>query len=160
MLQLLPDGQRFMQAVPQRILMFGLGGGRAKGAVMERPDRPLNGLRILVVEDNFLAAEACKQLLEMNGCDVVGPTGRVEAALALVGGEGLDGALLDINLAGESSFPIARALRERGVPFMFLTGYDDSALIPSDLRSARRLGKPIANQLLIDAMEDAFTSLP
>lgn len=127
---------------------------------MARPAGPLDGLRILVVEDNFLVAEAFSQLLEVNGCTIVGPAGRLDEGLTLAGREPLDGALLDVNLAGDRSFPIAQLLRERGVPFMFLSGYDDTSMVPGDLRSARRLGKPIPDRALIEAIEEAFASHP
>jgi DNA-binding response OmpR family regulator len=99
----------------------------------------LRGLRILVVEDNFLMAESVRDLLDECGCETVGPAPRLEVALELARHELLDGALLDINLAGEYCFPVARLLRERGVPFMFLTGYDDCSVA---FRDAPRLSKP------------------
>jgi hypothetical protein len=74
---------------------------------------------------------------------VVGPAGTVGAGLALVAdGATLDGALLDINLAGHFCFPIAQALAAREVPFAFLTGYDDPSIIPFEFRGVRRLAKP------------------
>lgn len=105
----------------------------------------LRGLRILVVEDNFLVSELVRSLLEECGCATVGPAGRVPAALALIDDGRLDGAVLDINLAGEYCFPIAERLRERGVPFFFLTGYDDGAIIPPQFREVPRLAKPFDN---------------
>jgi DNA-binding response OmpR family regulator len=102
----------------------------------------LRGLRILVVEDNFLVAEVLRDLLEEKGCQVMGPAPRVSVALQLCKDEVLDGALLDINLGGQSCFPIATYLLERGVPFFFLSGYDDSTMIPAPLRHIPRLAKP------------------
>src|SRR5262245_5644483 len=103
----------------------------------------LDGLRILVVEDNFLVAEVVRDMLEASGCVVVGPVGLVDDGVRLAGQETLDGAVLDVNLNGDRCYPIARALRDRGVPYLFLTGYeDDSNVIPSDLR-ARHLSKPV-----------------
>lgn len=116
--------------------------------------KPLNGLRILVVEDNFLAAEVVRDALEHNGCTVIGPVGRVAEGLQLAQREQLDGAVLDINLNGDRCFPIAEALRSRGVPFMFLTGYDSSNAIPAELRATRRLGKPVLEHHLIEALGD------
>lgn len=112
----------------------------------------LRGLRILVVEDNFLMAESVRDLLDECGCETVGPAPRLAVALALAGQEPLDGALLDINLAGEYCFPVARLLRERGVPFMFLTGYDDCSIVPVAFRDAPRLSKPF------DRLEVAVTA--
>jgi len=112
----------------------------------------MTGLRILVVEDNFLAAEVVRDTLESFGCEVVGPVGRLDDGLRLACDERLDGAVLDVNLNGDRCFPIAQALLERGVPFLFLTGYDDAAVIPHALRPTPRLAKPILGQQLIDTL--------
>ena len=118
---------------------------------MVRPAKPLEGLRILVVEDNFLAAEVVRDALERSGCTVVGPVGRVADGLHLAEQEKLDGAVLDINLNGDRCFPIAHALASRGVPFVFLTGYN-STVVPDELRATRRLDKPVLEHQLIDAL--------
>jgi DNA-binding response OmpR family regulator len=101
----------------------------------------VRGMRVLVVEDTLLIAEVIADELRDRGCNVVGPAARLEQGLALAADEGLDGALLDVNLAGELCFPIADALAKRGVPFAFLTGYGDAA-IPAGYRDAPRLTKP------------------
>jgi CheY-like chemotaxis protein len=112
----------------------------------------LEGLSVLIVEDNFLLAEVTKGLLEDSGCRVVGPVGRLECGLKLAQDEQLDGALLDINLHGEFSFAIAEVLRKRGVPFMFVSGYEDRSIVPTSLRSAIRLDKPVPDDRLIDSL--------
>src|SRR5438128_10265294 len=99
----------------------------------------LHGLKILVVEDNFLVAELLRELLVDCGCNVVGPAPGVDAGLDLMGQTELDGAVLDINLNGQRCFPIAAALSERSVPFVFLTGYDDPTMIPPEFREVPRL---------------------
>ena len=114
--------------------------------------KSLDGLRILVVEHNFLAAEMVRDALQHSGCTVVGPVGRVADGLHLAEQEKLDGAVLDINLNGDRCFPIAQTLRERGVPFVFLTGYDSSTVIPAELRATPRLGKPVLEQQLIEVL--------
>lgn len=119
-------------------------------------DKAFNGTRILVVEDNFLAAEVVRDMLESSGCTVIGPVGRVAEGLRLVEQEELDGAVLDINLNGDWCFPIAWALSQRSVPFVFLTGYDDVAIIPAELRPIRRLGKPVLGQQLIEALSEVI----
>jgi len=123
---------------------------------MAQPGNSLNGARILVVEDKFLAAEVVRDMLESIGCAVVGPVGRIADALRLAEQEALDGAILDINLNGERCFPIALALRQRGVPFVFLTGYDDEAIIPVELRPARRLGKPVFEPQLMAILTEVI----
>ncbi len=101
-----------------------------------------------MVEDMFLVADVIDMVLQDRGCQVVGPVPRLQRALELARGEPLDGAILDVNLAGELSFPVAAALAERGIPFFFLTGYDDVALFPPEYRSQARLMKPFEDDAL------------
>ena len=110
----------------------------------------LAGLKVLVVEDNLLIAEYVCELLAEHGCEVVGPVGRLAAGLRLVeGGTPVDGAVLDVNLDGEFCFPIAAALARRAVPFVFLTGYDDGAIIPGAFAGTKRFGKPLEEEKLV-----------
>jgi CheY-like chemotaxis protein len=112
---------------------------------MAEVTQSLEGLRILVVEDNFLLAETLRMFLDDCGSIVVGPVGRVAAALAAADAT-LDGALLDINLAGEYCFPIAEKLRALKVPFVFVTGYDGEYVIPPEFRNVLRLSKPFDHE--------------
>jgi CheY-like chemotaxis protein len=116
----------------------------------------LAGLTILVVEDNFLVAESVRELLEEGGCHVVGPIARVGQAMRRARETELDGAILDINLAGEFCFPLAHQLREAGVPFIFLTGYGEVSLIPPELRDIPRLGKPFDGADVVRAAAQRF----
>lgn len=118
--------------------------------------RLLEGLRVLVVEDNLLLAEVTKILLEEGGCQVVGPAGWLQRGLELAEHEPLDGAILDINLHGDMSFAIAEMLSRRGVPFVFVTGYEDRSIVPMAYRSAPRLDKPVADERLIEVLVAAF----
>lgn len=98
--------------------------------------------KILVVEDNDLVAETIAEALIDDGYEVVGPAPTLNAGLEFAHDTELDGALLDVNLAGRLCFPIAMVLAERNVPFLFLTGYHDASVIPPELRWAWRLTKP------------------
>lgn len=104
----------------------------------------LAGRRLLVVEDEFFVAEHIAMLLEDFGCDVLGPVGTIEQALDMVAGGGLDGALLDANLDGNSSAPIAAALQTASIPFVVVTGYGALKLDDDILDSAPRLIKPFS----------------
>jgi CheY-like chemotaxis protein len=84
------------------------------------------GKRILVVEDEALVAMMLEDMLADFGCEVVGPAMRLDEGLELARLNGLDAAVLDINLGGERSYPIADLLEERGVPHAFVTGYGHS----------------------------------
>ena len=91
--------------------------------------RPLKDRRILVIEDEFFMADELRQKLEAAGALVIGPAPSVERALALIKDEiTIEAALLDVNLGGDMSYPVAEALIVRSVPFVFTTGYDESVL--------------------------------
>lgn len=79
-------------------------------------------LRALLVEDEPLVALMIEDMLADLGIDVTLSASTLADALAAAEAE-FDFALLDINLRGERSFPAAEALRRRGKPFMFVTGY-------------------------------------
>ncbi len=85
-------------------------------------------LRILIVEDEMLVAMNIEDMLLELGHEVAGLAGRLSPALALAGEAQFDVAMLDVNLAGEQSFPIADALAERGIPYLFATGYGREGL--------------------------------
>lgn len=116
----------------------------------------LKGMRILVVEDTLLVAEVISEMLQANGCEVIGPVARLAQALELAHAEPLDGAMLDVNLAGEPCFPVAAALAARGIPFIFLTGYDDAGVFPARYREVPRLAKPFDEFVLLRLAAERF----
>jgi CheY-like chemotaxis protein len=87
-------------------------------------DAGLRQRRILVVEDEVLISMFLEDVLDDLGALVVGPVTNLKDGLGAIQGESLDGAILDLNLGGEHTYPIADALTARGVPFVFITGYD------------------------------------
>jgi CheY-like chemotaxis protein len=100
------------------------------------------GRRVLVVEDEMMIAMLVEDMLAELGCAVVGPAHALAEALDLARSEvGLDAALLDVNLGGQPVFAVADALREKGVPAIFSTGYGDAGLREVD-RGAQVLQKP------------------
>jgi DNA-binding LytR/AlgR family response regulator len=114
----------------------------------------LAGRKVLVVEDNFLIAEHVRSVLLREGCEVLGPAARVAQALTLVRtAEALDGGLLDINLGEELCFPVAAALAERSVPWVFLTGYDGPAIVPAQFAERPLLPKPLDERRLIEVIK-------
>jgi CheY-like chemotaxis protein len=118
----------------------------------------LAGLRVLVAEDEVLILMEIEEMLRELGCEIVGPAATVEAAVAAVRGHHLDGALLDLNLHGESVLPAAEELASRSVPFLLVTGYPSRAGDAQALRDAPRLKKPFSLQSLTDAMTAAFVA--
>jgi len=103
----------------------------------------LAGLRLLLVEDNYLVAGAIAQNLRMRGAVVLGPAPNVDRALEIVEADGFDAALLDIDLQGASAAPVALRLRGLGRPFVFLTGYGSDGALPPELADQARLTKPV-----------------
>ena len=113
---------------------------------------PLAGRRVLVVEDNFVLAESMRWALESLGAAVVGPAPTSRRALELLEEGGVHAAILDIDLQGKSSAPVAEHLREIGLPFLFLTGYESASLLPEDLHGVRCLSKPVDPEDLAEAL--------
>jgi DNA-binding response OmpR family regulator len=117
-------------------------------------ERSLQGLCVLVVEDDyFIALELCNAL-RAAGADVIGPARDVKTGLAAIRDERIDCSVLDINLRGHMAFEIATELRARGIPAIFATGYDAS-MIPDELADAGRLEKPVDLAALCRAVESA-----
>lgn len=94
---------------------------KAKGDLKE-----LGGRRILIVEDELLLAMDLELLLQQQGCEVLEPVGTVARALAALENERPDAVMLDMNLSGDSSAPVAKVLRTRDIPFVIVTGYTES----------------------------------
>src|SRR5262245_37431672 len=101
----------------------------------------LEGVRVLVVEDEFLVAVLIEEMLQSAGCVVSGPVSRVADALNAVDCETYDVAVLDVNIAGERIDRVADALSRRNVPFLFVTGYSAGSL-PVDFAERPRVCKP------------------
>jgi len=90
--------------------------------------RSLAGMRLMVVEDELLVSMLIEEILGEFGATVAGPYGRLADGLAAAKAERFDGAILDLNLAGESADPLADLLLARGVPFIFITGYQRESI--------------------------------
>lgn len=113
----------------------------------------LRGRRILVVEDNFVLADALRYLLAGYDGVVTAIAPTVERAFAALAAGAVDVAVLDINLNGTSVVPFAEHLRAAGIPFVFLTGYgDDPDLLPEHLRGEPRLEKPVDADCLVGVL--------
>ena len=112
----------------------------------------LSDLRVLVVEDEVFVAWLLEEMLTALGCIMVGPAARVEQALTMIETVvPFDVAVLDINLNGEKSYPVANALATRSIPFVFSTGYDKSSL-PDEYQNFPILQKPYTQEQLGEAL--------
>lgn len=108
--------------------------------------------RVLVVEDEMMVAMLMEDMLADIGHQVVGVAQNLAVALQMAQERDFDIAILDINLAGERSFPVAQLLAERGVPFMFATGYGAMGLDDA-FKDAFTLKKPFQIEDLATAVD-------
>ncbi len=111
-----------------------------------------DGLRVLIVEDEFLSAKLLTDYLGEMGCQIIGPASSADEACVLIKREQIDAAVLDIRLTAGTSAPVARALISGSAPFVFITGFSDINVLPDDLRGRPVLVKPIDRPTLRRAM--------
>ena len=107
--------------------------------------------RVLVVEDDLLQGDDVCDLLLAEGMEPLGPAASVEAARELLDMTTVDAAILDIRLQNGLGFEIARSLRERRVPFLFLTG-SVREVMPAEFQAVPLLHKPCAPQRLLETL--------
>ena len=111
----------------------------------------LAGRRILLVEDDYYQAKELQHLLRAAGATILGPTDEIAEVVTLLERETVDVALLDINLGQEASYEIPALLRDRGVPFLFLTGYDQEH-VPAAFAAIPVLQKPADEQEILASL--------
>jgi CheY-like chemotaxis protein len=113
----------------------------------------LTGRRILIVEDEALLALDLQFACEDEGAQVIGPAMSLEQAQArLECGTAIDGAILDVNICGRDIYPVAAALRARGVPFVFHTGHGSHARLSEMFPGSITCAKPSSPATLIDKL--------
>jgi FixJ family two-component response regulator len=111
---------------------------------------------VLVVEDEFYLAKDVQQTLKSAGASIMGPFARKAEVLSALEQERPHCAIIDVNLGGGVNFDLADRLRERGVPFLFFTGYDRE-VIPPRFADVMRLEKPVDTVHLVRAVEAVCT---
>jgi DNA-binding NtrC family response regulator len=115
----------------------------------------LHGKKVLIVEDDYLTAQGLSDTIADYGFTVIGPVDTADLAVRLIGQQPPDGALLDVRLREGSAVEVAKALQERGVPFVVMSGYAHDTL-PSELKKAPFVAKPMSESELIDAAQSTF----
>ena len=120
---------------------------------------PFSGRRILVVEDEMLVLMEIETVLEELGCLTICAASSVAGALALLELQRFDAAIIDVNLGGEESYPVADALARRGIPFAFSTGYGDHGR-RIDLQARPMLRKPYVRAALVAVLEQLLDAGP
>lgn len=109
--------------------------------------------RIMIVEDEAMLALVLEQDLADAGYQTVGPFTDVEGACRAAFEEHFEKAIIDINLRGEMSYPVAQALSERKIPFLFLSGYGTESM-PEQYRDFPRLSKPYDRGQLLQMIRE------
>ena len=117
---------------------------------------PLSGRRVLVVEDEMIVAWLLEDMLAEWGYVVIGPAASVNQALGMIEAEAIDAAVLDVNLNGEMSYPVADTLAAREVPFVFTTGYAKDGVL-GRYQTVPILQKPYHRSAFCDAVAKLLT---
>lgn len=127
---------------------------------MASQDGRTTGLRLLLVEDDALFGEAIAAMLVDDGMIVVGPISAMEVGAAIADSEPVDAAILDVRLLdGDTSFPVAAILAQRGVPFGFVSGHGRDAL-PLAFLDRPLIGKPVLRAALLAFVEEMVRTAP
>lgn len=119
-----------------------------------------SGRRVLVVEDEFLVALGLEDNLRSLGYTVVGPISSLSAAMIAAARERVDAAILDVNLGGEAVYPAAAILADRGIPFIFCSGYTGSVRMPPEFADVPRVAKPYTSRLIADTLAELLSGGP
>jgi CheY-like chemotaxis protein len=114
------------------------------------------GKRVLVVEDEMMIRMLLEGMLTDLGHTVAAEAGGIEEAVALAKKGAFDVAVLDVNLNGHPVTPVAEILLERGVPFIFASGYGQRG-VPEAYRAIPTLQKPFQTDALAQAIETAVS---
>lgn len=118
----------------------------------------MDRLRVMVVEDELLVAMNLEDILESFGFEVVGPFPTLDSARQGLEDDGLDAALLDVNLRGELVFPLAETLVDRDVPVVFCTGNAEAGHFPERPARLPKVSKPYTAEVLRSALDDALSA--
>ena len=128
----------------------------SRGSAGRPAENPLAGRHILLLEDEMMVVMLVQDMLEEAGSTVT-PANSIEKALALLESEQFDAAILDVNLAGKESYPVADALASRGTPFLFATGYSQEGVRPG-YRGMGILPKPYRSETLVEMMRSLLAA--
>jgi CheY-like chemotaxis protein len=115
-------------------------------------NNPERRMRVLIVDDEPIIAMDMEMLILEAGYEIAGIVGKIEKALSFVEGDDFDVAILDANLGGTNSAPVANALSARGMPFVVVSGYEADQQHAA-LRAAPCLQKPVSSSQLIETLK-------
>jgi CheY-like chemotaxis protein len=118
----------------------------------DAPDRPLEGLSVLVLEDQYLIACEMERIVAALGGSVIGPAANARSARGLIEHTTPDLALLDVNLDGEHVWDVAQELQSRGVRLIFASGYE-ATQVPPAFQGELYVEKPVTAKVLVATLE-------
>lgn len=162
-----PEGARCTITLPRQRLIDGPASPKASSRIEPRetpsgnaPDSSPNSdagsdddaPRVLIVEDEALVALELSNTLKSAGFSVLGPATTLRSGLTMAAHEGFDVAVVDLNLNGALSTPIADVLIERGIPFLVASGYDLATMLPPHLHDLPTLQKPADSAVLVSRL--------
>jgi len=126
-------------------------GDRLEGYVIT-----MTGRRVLILEDSLIIAMEAEEILREMGAETVEIASNIEQAVAAIQTEVCDLALLDVNLGEAMSFGFARLLKERRIPFGFVSGYSDPRDFPADMQDVPLLVKPFDETAMLQFLKALY----
>lgn len=122
-------------------------------------ESPLSGVRILILEDEFLIAMDLEQLCRDNGAEEVTIFRTLGDVDGPVAGR-FDAAIVDLMLSGQTTLDFARGLSAERLPFVFATGYGETSALLAEFASVPVIGKPYSSDEVITALVRALKNRP
>jgi CheY-like chemotaxis protein len=156
-----PNGARVRLLIPSRFVSWPAPTSNRVVHAHRSDDKPMasmRGLSVLMVEDQLLIAMDVETMLAREGAASVETASSVKEALNALTLLKPDVAILDVNLGNGSSMPVAHALIELGIPFVFATGYGETSLIPAALGEVPIVRKPYDLTSLVTALTSAMVA--
>lgn len=153
-LRFAPKGLQARFTLPHEVMLMPLDPSPAAPQQLD-DESSASPLCILVVEDNYIIAEEVEAILKQTRADVH-IVGSVRRGLKILGQQSFDIAILDVNLRGELSVPIADQLIEHKVPFIFMSGYGDHSTLPVRYKDYPLITKPVSTETLLTTLNRAL----
>ena len=160
-LAMAPEGVRCTIDIPFEKVIGRSASVKSAGQALPQPSAlSLNGKKVFVVEDDGLISIDVTDVLQQAGAIVVGPYAHLAEGLSAAVEKDFDIALLDVNLRGKPSWPIASLIQERGIPVVLATGYSESFRRPAKMAQLPTVSKPYDTKRLLGQLEAALSEKP
>lgn len=111
----------------------------------------LEGIKVLVLEDEYFIADDLSRALHAAGAQTVGPASTVQQANSLLAAQPVDAAILDLNLRGDMAVEFAEQLSASGLPCVIVSGYGPGSL-PESLSAIPSIEKPVRYEKVISCL--------